>query len=116
LGNRWSGLGDTASGVEATIGGGKFNSADGASSTVGSGYRPGKTVIQQDPYIVGLIVPEMTYPEEYVIRKVYDKGSIVSNCRLISVSGTQDGIEHLRQFTYRPGGPIREHFQDCGGN
>jgi len=38
-----------------------------------------------------LILPEMTYPDEYVTRRVYDKGSIVWNCRLIYLSETLAG-------------------------
>ena len=47
-------------------------------------------------------LPEMTYPEEYVTRKVYDKGSIVWNCRLIYLSETLGGeLVGLRQVSDR---------------
>jgi len=58
--------------------------------------RPHEAIDQQTPADLyspsprpyPLILPEMTYPEEYVIRRVYDKGSIVWKSRHIYLSET----------------------------
>ena len=52
------------------------------------GQQPPASLYSPSPQPYPLMLPEMTYPEEYLVRRVYDKGSIVWKSRHIYLSET----------------------------